>query len=232
MTRRSFTPSLHTPDKEVGQPESGKKSGGDDYGSSGGKHGCLPGVVLSDSGRRVIDVAKPETQYVQDGDASESGHDSGEYSTCEETDVETLESFDSQELVASILDVRRKRFFGRAMKELSSHALDFTAHASTRTGGENAQPTSASRPTPSTTQSNFQGQKRGREENGGSGRDDRPNKRQARLPTPPDFQIDVAKFACPFFKRNPQKYATFGSRGSKASGACFGPGWHTVHRVK
>ena len=186
----------------------------------------------------MIDVAKARTPHVQDSDSSESVYDSGEYSTCEETDVEASEGFDGQGLVASILDTRRKRFFERVMKELSSFnsspALGFTAHAGTRTGGESAQSTSASRITPSTTQSNSQGQKRGGEEDGvpGSGRDDRPNKRQARLPTPTDFQIDVAKFACPFFKRNPQKYATFGSRGSKASGACFGPGWHTVHRVK
>jgi len=57
------------------------------------------------------------------------------------------------------------------------------------------------------------------------GNDGTPNKRPRKDSTSNDRIIgSTSRYACPFFKRNPQKY---GSRS-----ACSGPGWESVHRVK
>jgi len=60
-----------------------------------------------------------------------------------------------------------------------------------------------------------------RENGRGNGGD--PNKRPKLDGTQKDRQT-ITKFACPFYKRNPEKY--------KNQRACSGPGWETVHRVK
>lgn len=57
------------------------------------------------------------------------------------------------------------------------------------------------------------------------GNDGTPNKRPRKDSTSNGRIIGLTlRYACPFFKRNPQKY---GSRS-----ACSGPGWESVHRMK
>ena len=57
------------------------------------------------------------------------------------------------------------------------------------------------------------------------GNDGTPNKRPRKDSTSNDQIIgSTPRYACPYFKRNPQKY---GGRS-----ACSGPGWESVHRVK
>ena len=57
------------------------------------------------------------------------------------------------------------------------------------------------------------------------GNDGTPNKRPRKDSTSNDRIIGFTpRYACPFFKRNPQEY---GNRS-----ACSGPGWESVHRVK
>jgi len=60
----------------------------------------------------------------------------------------------------------------------------------------------------------------------GSGNDDdsEPGKRR-KIRDPSDHSLSKNhKFACPFFKRQPEKYKSYRS--------CPGPGWDTVHRLK
>ena len=56
---------------------------------------------------------------------------------------------------------------------------------------------------------------------GGNGGDGEPNKRR-KIKEPSDRSNH--KYACPFFKRDPEKYKNYRS--------CPGPGWETVHRLK
>lgn len=82
------------------------------------------------------------------------------------------------------------------------------------------------------TGSNSAGRDQARNNNGAHGRnppddgnDGTPNKRPRKDSTSNDRIIGFTpRYACPLFKRNPQKY---GSRS-----ACSGPGWESVHRVK
>lgn len=59
---------------------------------------------------------------------------------------------------------------------------------------------------------------------GGNDDDGEPGKRR-KIREPSDHSLSKNhKFACPFFKRHPEKYKSYRS--------CPGPGWDTVHRLK
>jgi hypothetical protein len=61
-------------------------------------------------------------------------------------------------------------------------------------------------------------------EKNGRGNGDDPNKRQKLDRTPKDGAVVSTRFACPFYKRDPEKY--------RNQRSCPGPGWDTVHRLK
>lgn len=58
----------------------------------------------------------------------------------------------------------------------------------------------------------------------GRGNGDDPNKRQKLVSDPKDGPSVSTKLACPFYKRDPEKY--------RNQRSCPGPGWNTVHRLK
>ena len=62
------------------------------------------------------------------------------------------------------------------------------------------------------------------EDNTGQSDDEAPLKRPQNNFSPSDLSKRSRKLACPFFKRNPQKYLSTRS--------CVGPGWNEVRRVK
>ncbi|KAI8279605.1 hypothetical protein K4K60_005452 [Colletotrichum sp. SAR11_57] len=54
--------------------------------------------------------------------------------------------------------------------------------------------------------------------------DDRDDREPNRKKTKPDPESEKLRFACPFYKRDPQRY--------KNHRACRGPGWSEMHRLK
>ncbi|KAI8265758.1 hypothetical protein K4K58_010753 [Colletotrichum sp. SAR11_239] len=54
--------------------------------------------------------------------------------------------------------------------------------------------------------------------------DDRDDREPNRKKTKPDPESEKPRFACPFYKRDPQRY--------KNHRACRGPGWSEMHRLK
>ncbi|KAH0545448.1 hypothetical protein FGG08_000449 [Glutinoglossum americanum] len=138
----------------------------------------------------------------------------------------------------SILHLKTRALVDRVMAEF--HTLfeaSWAARMTSRAGSENCSPPNSAPAVGRTSESSSSpsgGGKRGmadREADNDENEGDCPKRQR---PNPPlrDTGTDALKLACPFHKRNPQKYGIDHLTGSATYRACSGPGWDTVARMK
>jgi hypothetical protein len=132
-------------------------------------------------------------------------------------------------LLSAFQDSQR-RMVDRLMQEVQS-MLDQNPEAQRR-AGENETRGKGARPSSASNNVGQNQQNRGRkrkvcgspaEDDEDDTRDGRPDKR-AHIAVPPGLGLEVRKFACQYYQRNPQAHQN--------SRSCGGPGWPTVHRLK
>ncbi|KAI1648226.1 uncharacterized protein F4817DRAFT_77565 [Daldinia loculata] len=70
---------------------------------------------------------------------------------------------------------------------------------------------------------------RGDGNNGGEEGDDQQQPKRRKSATYNDGTNPAERFACPYYQRNHHRHL---SRNYSLKGACYGPGFHSVHRVK
>jgi hypothetical protein len=177
--------------------------------------------------REEVTAQHSESSYVTDGSDDDGVSDITDYT--DQTLTDHAEEQSTQRRLHSFLKMFSLAVASRVtyqIRGLLSEQDDFTSHgaptASSRshTSAGNSITTNPSEE--STNKRKHDGEEVNRSNGNGSGDD--PNKRQKINDKSSLSILPRRKFACPFYKRDPERHCKWRS--------CSGPGWDTIHRLK